>query len=439
VSDALRKRLIDAVPTLSERVTAAAEPLLALRSEDPAFRQLDGPMLLGLARAISTHTETAGFLSHRPALLERLARATASTLSETERALESWAFEDVEDLESCLDALRLLRREETVVAGCLQYAGINSFDEVSRFLSILAETITQRALELALAHVRLSETPSFAVIGMGKLAGMEFTYHSDLDLIFLTEGGADAVDAASRIGQRLISYLATMTGAGVAYSVDTRLRPSGGQGTLVTTFSAFERYQCERAQTWEHLAMLRARPIAGATESAQVTLDRVRESILPGHAPPWQELIAIRKRVEKERGAEKVDTLTYKTGPGGLMDVDFLAGGGLLERGERGCPALPSVPAMLRHAASGPVVEALLEQYGFVRQVEAAARWMSGRGVEALSTDSDSLKAAAVLTDLGPDGPDGPALQRRLVATLGEIRRVYDQVAKAGSIGALET
>ena len=121
------------------------------------------------------------------------------------------------------------------------------------------------------------------------------------------------------------------------------------------------------------------------------------------------------------------------------MDVDFLAGGGLLERGERGCPALPSVPAMLRHAASGPVVEALLEQYGFVRQVEAAARWMSGRGVEALSTDSDSLKAAAVLTDLGPDGPDGPALQRRLVATLGEIRRVYDQVAKAGSIGALET
>ncbi|MCH8133797.1 MAG: hypothetical protein IIA30_14695, partial [Myxococcales bacterium] len=152
MSDALRKRLIDAVPTLSERVTAAAEPLLALRSEDPAFRQLDGPMLLGLARAISTHTETAGFLSHRPALLERLARATASTLSETERALESWAFEDVEDLESCLDALRLLRREETVVAGCLQYAGINSFDEVSRFLSILAETITQRALELALAN-----------------------------------------------------------------------------------------------------------------------------------------------------------------------------------------------------------------------------------------------------------------------------------------------
>ena len=202
MSDALRKRLIDAVPILSDRLTAAAERLLALRSEDPAFRELDGPMLLGLARAISTHSETAGFLSH-----------------------------------------------------------------------------------LVLAHVRVPETPSFAVIGMGKLAGMEFTYHSDLDLIFLTEGGAEAVHEASRIGQRLISYLATMTGAGVAYSVDTRLRPSGRQGTLVTTFSAFERYQCERAQTWEHLAMLRARPVAGATESAQATLDRVRESVLPGRAP----------------------------------------------------------------------------------------------------------------------------------------------------------
>jgi len=435
VSDALRKRLIDAVPILSDRLTAAAERLLALRSEDPAFRELDGPMLLGLARAISTHSETAGFLSHRPALLERVAGATARTLSEAERALKNWAFEDVEDLEGCLDALRLLRREETVVAGCLQYAAINSFDEVSRFLSILAETIIQRALGLVLAHVRVSETPSFAVIGMGKLAGMEFTYHSDLDLIFLTEGGAEAVHEASRIGQRLISYLATMTGAGVAYSVDTRLRPSGRQGTLVTTFSAFERYQCERAQTWEHLAMLRARPVAGATESAQATLDRVRESVLPGRAPPWQELLALRKRVEEERGAQDTDSLNYKTGPGGLMDVDFLAGGGLLERGERGCPALPSVPAMLRHAASGPAVEALLEQYGFLRHVEAAARWSRGRAVETLSTDSDSLKATAVLTDAGLDGPE---LRQRLIATLGEIRRVYDQVAKAGSIGVLE-
>ena len=118
------------------------------------------------------------------------------------------------------------------------------------------------------------------------------------------------------------------------------------------------------------------------------------------------------------------------------MDVDFLAGGGLLERGERGCPALPSVPAMLRHAASGPAVEALLEQYGFLRHVEAAARWSRGRAVETLSTDSDSLKATAVLTDAGLDGPE---LRQRLIATLGEIRRVYDQVAKAGSIGVLET
>src|SRR3990172_3379766 len=98
---------------------------------------------------------------------------------------------------------------------------------------------------------------------MGKLAGREFTYHSDLDLVFLHPGDASELAAASRVGQRLVGQLTTMTGAGVAYTVDARLRPSGHQGALVTTFEGFEHYQLEQAQTWEHLALLRSRVIAG--------------------------------------------------------------------------------------------------------------------------------------------------------------------------------
>jgi glutamate-ammonia-ligase adenylyltransferase len=431
----LRRRLVDAVPGLGDAVAAAAELLIDRQPDHASLRDIADPALTGLARAIATHPEIAGFLSRRSVLLERVCRVSADTLQEAEANLAGWRFADLGDLERCLDELRVLRREETVVAGCVHFAELVDFDAVSRFLSRVAETVTRRALELALVHARVEDPPPFAVIGMGKLAGMEFTYHSDLDLIFLTDGGAEAVHAASRIGQRLIAYLTTMTGAGVAYAVDTRLRPSGGQGTLVTTLSAFERYQCERAQTWEHLAMLRARAVAGETETAQATLERVRSAVLPGHASPWEELLTLRARVEKERGTDDDAVVSFKTGPGGLMDVDFLAGGGLLERGDRGCPALPSVPAMMRHAASGPDVERLLAHYAVLRRVEAAARWATGRGVEGLAADAASLEAAAVLSGVAPDGP---ALRSRLLETRRRIRTLYDTVASAGTIAALE-
>ena len=110
---------------------------------------------------------------------------------------------------------------------------------MSEYLSIVAEATTRAALALARRELRGADHGAFAVIGMGKIAGREFTYHSDLDLIFLY-GGDTEIDRASRLGQRLISYLTTMTGAGIAYEVDTRLRPSGQQGMLVASFAGYE-------------------------------------------------------------------------------------------------------------------------------------------------------------------------------------------------------
>jgi glutamate-ammonia-ligase adenylyltransferase len=439
VSPSIEQRLSDALAgtALEERLSVAAEPLLALRGDDSALRRLDGPLLKGLARAIAAQPETATFLSHRPALLERIADADAGTLSmRAERFAGDRDTNASGDLETALDALRLLRREETCLAACIDHSGLVPFEAVSTFLSVLAETITRRALELA-RHAASPHTPAlkFAVIGMGKIAGREFTYHSDLDLLFLYEGGPEAVADASRVGQRLISYLTTMTGAGVAYTVDTRLRPSGHQGMLVTSLGAFERYQCEEARTWEHVAMLRARAVAGSAESAQATLGRVRARVLAGHAPPWAELRGIRQRVEAERTSRSGATIPLKTGAGGLMDVDFLAGGGLLERHSPSFPEFPSIPAMMGTAARGPRVEALLADYAFLRRLEANARWTAGRAVESLSDDEDNLAAAA---EIAQPGMPGGELRKRLDATRGRIREAYDRVVESGTIAVLE-
>jgi glutamate-ammonia-ligase adenylyltransferase len=426
-------RLLDAVAgtPLAARLPAALAPLLERRRDQPALRDLDGAPLRGLARAAAAWPETALFLSHRTGLLERLARSDAGSLARRARELEGWRpAADPGDLETALDALRLLRREETCLAGCLHHAGLASFREVSEFLSLLAETIVRHALELAR---RSAPALAFAVVGMGKIAGREFTYHSDLDLIFLYAAGAEQVDAASRVGQRLVSYLTTMTPAGVAYAVDTRLRPSGGQGMLVTSLSAFERYQCEQAQTWEHVAMLRARPIAGSIAAAAATLARVRERVRVRHAPPWGELAEIRARAEAERGSA-VGGVPFKIGAGGLMDVDFLAGGALLER-PASLPALPGVPALLRAAAWGPRIDTVLAGYELLRRVEASARWIAGRPVERLPEEPAALALVAELTE---SGLSGDALLERVDAVRGGVRRAYADVISAGTIAALE-
>jgi glutamate-ammonia-ligase adenylyltransferase len=439
VRSEIERRLEGAVggAALASRLPEAAAPLIDRRGDDPALARISGDALRGLARAVASQPEAAKFLSHRPALLQRIADLGPRTLAERSRTLRDWKPEaEPGDLEGALDALRLLRREETCLAACADLGGLSEFESVSGFLSLLAETITRRALELARHAPRAWDLPlEFTVIGMGKIAGREFTYHSDLDLLFLFENGAERVDDASRVGQRLISYLTTMTAAGIAYAVDTRLRPSGRQGMLVTSLDAFERYQCSEAQTWEHVAMLRARAIAGAAPPAEAALARVRRHLFAHHPPPWPALVEIRRRVEQERGTPATGAVAFKTGAGGLMDVDFLAGGGLLETAPSGFPEIPSVPAMLRAAVQGPKTEALLADYALLRRVEGHVRWMAGRAVEELPTDAEGLSALAELTR---EGLTGEGLRDEVEAARRRIRAGYQRVISAGTITALE-
>lgn len=430
------ERLHDAVAgtALAESPPAAVSRFLEARSGDDAVRRLDGPVVAGLARALFSYAPVAGFLSHQPVLLERIASADSETLPARARELRADDTPPGDDLEAELDALRILRRRETLLTACLDLGGIASFHQVYDYLSVLAETITRRALALAHAHAGIADTPSFSVIGLGKIAGREFTYHSDLDLIFLCEAGPEAIAKASRIGQRLISYLSTMTGAGIAYAVDTRLRPSGRQGVLVTSFDSYERYQLEQAETWEHLALLRSRAIAGDTTEAQRRLDRARAPILARDSEPWAYIADLRQRVERERTRSREGTASLKTGPGGLMDVDFLATGGLVEVADRVLPALPSAPAMLLAAVQGRGVDRLVDDYQFVRRVESRARWMAGRGVEDAPV---SGAAGETLAALVAPGTDAEALAQRLVETQARIRAAWDAVVQAGTIRAL--
>jgi glutamate-ammonia-ligase adenylyltransferase len=434
----LERRLTDALGAspLAEQLRTSAAAFLERRSGDAAARRLDGPALLGLARTLASQPAVAAFLSHRPHFLERVADLTPDSLAQRQRTLaDDGAALSSADLEAALDALCLRRREETAFAACVDLADLAPFEAISDFLSVLAETTAQICLRLARETLAPKDAAErFSVIGMGKIAGREFTHHSDLDLIFLYRGGPDRVDRASRMGQRLIAYLTTMTGAGVAYAVDTRLRPSGQQGMLVTSFEGFERYQSDVAQTWEHLAMLRARPIAGELEDADALLARVRQQIFARSASPWEHLDGLRRRVEAERAREANDAIAIKTGAGGLMDMDFLAGGGLLEAGTSAFPQLPSVRAMFEACAVDLDAEALLRDYRLLRIAEAQLRWVYDRNVEIIDAADAQLSTAAELVE---PGLSTAGLLARIAAARARIRSAYEAVVRAGTIRAL--
>lgn len=434
----LDTRLRDALAgsVLAGRLDLVADSFLARRSGDAAAARLDGPQLLGLARALATNLEAARYLAHRPLLLERIAAAGPDALQRRGAELAAAAAAMPADLEDALDGLRLLRRDETLLAVVLELGGIVGFQDLSVFLSQLAEAILAETLVRARASGSSGEAAApLAVLGMGKIGGREFTIHSDLDLIFLSEGGVEAVALASRVAQRLIAYLTVRTGAGVAYAVDSRLRPSGSQGVLVTTLESFARYQQEEAQTWEHLALMRARAIAGDVAHAAPALASVQAAIAGRRPAPWAAVADMRRKVEEQRGQEGAARVAFKTGAGGLMDVDFLAAGAALERVGASRPPFPGNAALLRAAASGRVAERLLGAYDRLRRVEACARWVAGRPVEVLEPGGEGFAWVAALAAPGRPAAallDDVALARR------EIRSVFEAVVEMGSIGALD-
>jgi glutamate-ammonia-ligase adenylyltransferase len=130
----------------------------------------------------------------------------------------------------------------------------------------------------------------------------------------------------ARLVRRLVLFLTTQTGSGELYDIDTRLRPDGHKGLLVTSTDAFERYQEDNAWTWEHQALLRARPVAGSTTVAK-EFERIRKDTLTNRvkrASLRDDVIAMRRKMRKELDRSNDLHFDLKHGAGGIGDIEFL-------------------------------------------------------------------------------------------------------------------
>ncbi|MEO6696864.1 MAG: bifunctional [glutamate--ammonia ligase]-adenylyl-L-tyrosine phosphorylase/[glutamate--ammonia-ligase] adenylyltransferase [Gammaproteobacteria bacterium] len=258
-----------------------------------------------------------------------------------------------DDLEQQMEALRHFKQVQVLHIAAADIAGELPLMRVSDHLTWLAEAVLQEVLKLAWAHlVARHGTPrcsikgkpheaGFAVIGYGKLGGIELGYGSDLDLVFLHSSDGDRQHTTgtksvengvffARLAQRVIHILNAATPGGVLYDVDVRLRPSGASGLLVSSLAAFADYQQGQAWTWEHQALVRARVVAeiGLDQGAiSAQFNRLRAVILGRKREPEvlrTEVSDMRERMYAELGRPVEGQFDLKQGRGGIADIEFM-------------------------------------------------------------------------------------------------------------------
>ncbi len=359
-----RARLDRIMPTLLQMICARAV-------NDETVQRITG-----LLRAVAGRSVYLAFLADHPDALARLIELFAASGAIAQQitrhpllldelldprtlyappdqarlhALLAEQLVSADDLEVAMETLRSFKGSQVLRVAASDITGQFPIAEVSNQLTYIAEACVDAALKLAWRDlVARYGAPSYGqgdtrrqarvtVIAYGKLGGWELGYGSDLDLVFLHDSSGEEQRTAgehavennvffSRLVQRFIHILSTVTPAGATYEIDTRLRPSGAAGQLVTNCEAFAHYQLNEAWVWEHQALVRARPIAGDAVLAARFGEIRREVLVQARQPAalQRDVIEMRARMLKELDRSNARSFDLKHGIGGVTDIEFM-------------------------------------------------------------------------------------------------------------------
>ncbi len=354
-STAARERLTEFVPALLEILAKTDNADAALAAFDrflsrlPAGVQLfslltSNPGLLGLlATMMASAPRMTETVVHRAHVLDALIEpAFFGRVPGREELAERLAatLDEATDYEDILDRARIFGQEQAFLIGVRVLAGTLDAGRAGSAFTDLADVLVAALLaavrqEFETVHGRIARG-QVAVVAMGKLGGREMTAASDLDLIFLYDFDDKAVQSTgdrplspsqyfTRLTQRLLAALSAPTAEGTLYQVDFRLRPSGKSGPLATHIDAFATYQAKEAWTWEHMALTRARVIAGDPTLMKRAKKEIAGILALKRQPKKvrADILEMRAMIEEEKGGEGAWDL--KQAPGGLVDLEFIA------------------------------------------------------------------------------------------------------------------
>jgi glutamate-ammonia-ligase adenylyltransferase len=429
-----KKVLYDIAPSLLRTILRSADPDLALRNVATFISSVGARTSFlallrenpGTLRMLVDLFGGSQFLANafirRPELLDTLVRADLVRVHREAEDLEAELRAVLPrdgDFEESLEALRRFRNQEFLRIGINDLQAVLQPGEVSAELTALAEVCLRSACAVAArdtcARYGCTELPGqMVVLALGKLGGGELNYNSDLDLIFVYDehqptplAGAQAPVSVheffSKLAQRLITVLQVTTREGIVYRIDTRLRPSGRSGPLVSSLESFRRYHETSAQLWERQALIKARAVAG-TPALQVRVSAIVADFVyraPLSADDVREIRRLRWRMERELAKESRERVNIKTGRGGLVDVEFVAQMLQLHCGRREPRVrIGNSLGALEALAQVGVLPAddytlLVDGYRFLRRVENSLRLAYDRPVEDLDRTHMELRPLA--------------------------------------------
>ncbi len=390
---------LDAVLALIDAVLSRSV-YLALLIEQPQA-------LAHLVALCAASPWIASLLRQQPILLDELIDADALYRPPPKEALQqelaSMLARFAGDEERQFDELRRFRQMATLRVAAADVMGVLPVMRVSDQLTWLAEVVLDAVMAFALRPLRARHgdpvcgqgadcrTPSLAIIGYGKLGGIELGYGSDLDVVFLhdaddAEGqttGEKPLDNAvffARLTQKIIHALSARTPAGVLYEVDTRLRPDGAGGLLASNIEGFAHYQAHNAWLWETQALCRARVICGSPElSARFAAIRQAALCQPRDPDTLRDgVLSMRQKMREELDKDSArGRFHLKRGLGGITDIEFIV-----------------QYLLLRHAPEHPEV---IEHTDNIRQLRALATAgvIAAEFAEALITAYQQLRDAS--------------------------------------------
>ncbi|MDE2303929.1 MAG: bifunctional [glutamate--ammonia ligase]-adenylyl-L-tyrosine phosphorylase/[glutamate--ammonia-ligase] adenylyltransferase [Gammaproteobacteria bacterium] len=367
--------LVERVLRILEAIGARSSYFALLREQPRAFARLVEVCAISgfLARQIAEF----------PLLLDEL---IDPKLFEEPPSRESFAQElearmhrlPEDDPERQVEGLRQFQKAAIFSVALADLTGRLTLMKVSDRLTDVAELIVARCMDLAWRQITAAygvpmcgdrahelRPAAVAVVGYGKLGGIELGYGSDLDLVFLHDSsgeiqqtqGARNVDNGVfflRLGQRIVHLLTMHSAAGRLYEVDMRLRPNGKGGFLITGIDAFQRYQEREAWTWEHQALLRARAVGG-DPALSARFEAVRRGVLTGavHLDTLRRDVAeMRARMRRELALDEEGRFEIKQDAGGIADIEFLVQYWVLSAARR-------FPALVDHTDNVRQLQAL--------------------------------------------------------------------------------
>ncbi|KAA0874518.1 bifunctional [glutamate--ammonia ligase]-adenylyl-L-tyrosine phosphorylase/[glutamate--ammonia-ligase] adenylyltransferase [Nitrincola tapanii] len=393
---------------------------LVLLAENPGALQQ-------LVRLCSASAWFAEQLAKQPVLLDELIDPRTLFAPPDKARLHSELQQQLlripeEDTEQLMEALRYFRHAHVLRVAASDITGALPLMKVSDYLTWLAEVLLDAVLDSAWKGLVAKHgvpqrepgvacDPDFIVVGYGKMGGIELSYGSDLDLVFIhdadmnldTDGEKPVPNPVffNRLGQRMIHILSTFTPSGSLYEIDMRLRPSGNSGLLVSSLKAFKEYQHKEAWTWEHQALVRARVVAGSAALAQ-RFNQVRGEILAQPREPLALKKEVREMREKMRqhlatpAAEREGVFDLKQDPGGIVDIEFMVQYQVLAQAHQ-------YPDLLTYTDNIRILDAIeanqlmpAEDADFLREAYKAFRSVGHR--QTLQEQSNSVLADADLT-----------------------------------------